>query len=236
MWSSRRGGRILGLFAAVLCISFAGCASSRASGTSTTTTTPDTPPTLPPISGGGDLKTNKAIERAVAYVELQQSPLVPNVNNSPSWPSVTPTSPSEPNVDVRPIVDASGAPSLSPGLQASMVAAANVAIDSRQTKAAQKAFDYWLAGAIGAEFREDFQVVGAGVYLETFHVDSESDRRATVSARCLVWEYQMFWHGTTHMVHKIQSETNDGLVLVKSSTGHWLVDDYGLNFVPGQGP
>lgn len=117
-----------------------------------------------------------------------------------------------------------------------MVAAANTAIDARQTPAARKAFDYWLAGAIGAESRENFQVVGAGAYLETFHVDSESDRRATVTARCLEWQHQMFWHGTTQVAHDIQNECNVGVVLVQSSTGSWLVDDYELAPVPGQAP
>ena len=235
--SSRPGGRILRLVAAVLSVSLAGCATSRAPGTTATITIPKSRPPLPPISGGGDLKTNESIEKAVAqYVELQQSPLVPNVYNSPSWPSVTPTSPSEPNVDVRPIVDASGAPTLSPELQASMVKAASAAIDARQTHAAQKAFDYWLPGAIGAEASEHFQVVGAGAYLETFKIVSESDSRATVTAQCLEWQHQMFWNGTSETFHKIQNETIDGLVLVQSSTGSWLVDDFNLASVPGRGP
>ena len=165
------------------------------------------------------------------YIELEQSVLVPNVSGSRDWPAVTPS-----QALVEPARDGSGALVLSSALQASMVEAATKAIKSRQTPSAQSD-NWWIKGAIAAESKNGFQVVGAGERIRTFHIDGLDSERASVTVQADEWQNQVYLGNDGNLLHHtITGRTIDTVSLVRGQSGAWLVDRFKLDFVPGHGP
>jgi len=171
---------------------------------------------------------------AAAYVELDQSILVPNVTGSPLWPS---TVSSYPNVDVTPVTNAAGKVHI-PGSMGREMTRTALAATSEVSTSALAADWLVMIEAYKSENRGGFQVVGAGAYPTSFYVERQTKNRAVVRLRVDVWQNQTSdgQHPSSGM-NPIRNETFWTMTLTLSPLGIWKVASFPLfQFVPGYGP
>lgn len=196
---------------------------------------------LPEPTGAiSDVTAAKQIEASLGeYLELQQSVLVPNYNDSPSWPSTTPSEPAGTSSDIPPVEDSQGNFAMTPAQQAAMVNAAYSAAQAVTTPAYMQEMEAWLPGALAREGTSGnaFEVVGAGEYITSFVIDSESATTTTTTSRVTVWENQAYQAADGSVsINTIQSAQIETDTLVLSSSGTWQVSYDNFTFAPGQGP
>ena len=177
------------------------------------------------LSGDIQHGDQRGLRTAVAqYLELQQSVYVPNTSNSPTWPSLVPS-----HSTIPPVVDSNGDPSLTPAMQASMIAAAQKAFTVRD--APGHSTDWWISEAIHRE-AQGYQVVGAGSQILNYHVDSLTSAGGTVTTTTDDWQDQVY--GTGRTVHR-DTHSLEHVTLIRSD-GKWLVSYFTATYAPGYSP
>jgi len=173
------------------------------------------------------------------YLELQQSVLVPNYDNSSAWPVVTPSLPTGRSGDIHPVEDASGQFSLKKAQQDMMLRAAFAAARKVTTVGNMTNMRTWLPGALATEAApsDGFEVVGAGAYVTGgFAIISQTAASVTVTARSRTWESQAYQATDGSVfIHTIQNGELDTATLVLVD-GAWKVSYDNFTFLPGQGP
>lgn len=150
-----------------------------------------------------------------AYLNLQQSVLVPNTDGSSNWPSVEPQGPIPANTHVT-------VPVVYPAEEPGMVTAATKAIYRQETPSAQREFDYWIKGALGTVAHDDNWPVSAGERIQSFKIVALTPTTATVVVTAEDWQETVSSAGT---VNHLVVEEHAGLDLVRVDN-RWLVNDF----------
>ena len=172
------------------------------------------------------------------YLELQQSVLIPNYNDSAAWPIVTPSRPLGRSGAIHLVRDARGQFSLSKTQQGSMLRAAFAAARKVTTAQNMANMRTWLPGALATEAAPSngFEVGSAGAFLTSFAIISQTATSVTVSARARTWESQAYQsRNGSVFVHTIQNGELETAVLVLVGRA-WKVSFNNFTFLPGQGP